>query len=72
MKLALCTVFLLVSLPLFAGDIRVGGSPVGRVESNGDVRIHGSVEGRFEANGDIRVKGSVQGRIESGGTIRQG
>ncbi|MEC9148082.1 MAG: hypothetical protein VX470_04510, partial [Planctomycetota bacterium] len=43
------------------GDIRVGGSSVGRVESDGSIRIRGTVIGKFESNGDIRIKGTVVG-----------
>ena len=52
-------------------NLRLGGSIVGKIESNGDVRIGGSIVGRFEANGDIRVGGSIVGRIEKNGDIRK-
>jgi cytoskeletal protein CcmA (bactofilin family) len=64
-------VVVLLSFAAFAGDIRVRGAIVGRVESDGAVRLRGSIVGRFEPNGDIRVRGSLVGRIESGGHIRK-
>lgn len=54
------------------GEIRVGGSSVGRVESDGTIRIRGRSVGRFESDGDIRIDGRVVGSIESDGTIRKG
>lgn len=52
-------------------ELRKGGSPFARIESNGDVRIQGKIVGRFESDGDIRVKGAIVGRIERDGDIRK-
>ena len=62
---------LMVNGNVMADDLRLGGSIVGKIESNGAVRINGSIVGRFESNGDIRVGGSIVGRIESNGDIRK-
>ena len=61
---------LAVNINVMADNLRLGGSIVGKIESNGDVRIGGSIVGRFESNGDIRVGGSIVGRIENNGDIR--
>ena len=34
------------------------------MESNGDVRKGGSIIGKIEANGDVRERGSIIGRAE--------
>ena len=62
---------LTMNVNVMGDDLRLGGSIVGRIESNGDVRINGSIVGRFESNGDIRVNGSIVGRIEKNGDIRK-
>ena len=72
LRLVMAVALLLtVNLNVMADDLRLGGSIVGRIESNGDVRINGSIVGRFESNGDIRVGGSIVGRIENNGDIRK-
>ena len=72
LRVVMAVVLLLaVNINAMADDLRLGGSIVGKIESNGDVRIGGSIVGRFEANGDIRVGGSIVGRIEKNGDIRK-
>ena len=38
---------LTVNINAMADDLRLGGSIVGKIESNGDVRINGSIVGRL-------------------------
>ena len=65
-------VFLLApTVAMAGGDLRLGGSLVGRIENDGSIRVGGSVVGKFESNGDIRIKGTVVGKIESNGDIRK-
>ena len=68
---AIYCVVLSADLACASGDIRVGGSSVGRVESDGTIRIRGIAVGRFESSGQIRIRGVIVGRIESGGGIRK-
>ena len=71
MRLVMAVALLLaVNVNVMADNLRLGGSIVGKIESNGDVRINGSIVGRFESNGDIRVNGSIVGRVENNGDIR--
>ena len=72
LRLVMAVALLLtVNTNALGDNLRLGGSIVGKIESNGDVRIGGSIVGRFEANGDIRVGGSIVGRIEKNGDIRK-
>lgn len=72
LRLVMAVVLLLAAnVNVMADNLRLGGSIVGKIESNGDVRIGGSIVGRFESNGDIRVGGSIVGRIENNGDIRK-
>ena len=72
LRLVMAVALLLaVNVNVMGDNLRLGGSIVGKIESNGDVRINGSIVGRFESNGDIRVGGSIVGRIENNGDIRK-
>ena len=62
---------LAVNVNVMADNLRLGGSIVGKIESNGDVRINGSIVGRVENNGDIRYKGSIIGRAEQMTNVRR-
>ena len=60
-----------VNVNVLADNLRLGGSIVGKIESNGDVRINGSIVGRVEKNGDIRKNGSIIGRAEQMTDVRR-
>ena len=62
---------LMVNGNVMADDLRLGGSIVGKIESNGAVRINGSIVGRVEKNGDIRKNGSIIGRAEHMTDVRR-
>jgi hypothetical protein len=72
LRLVMAVALLLtVNTNALGDNLRLGGSIVGKIESNGDVRIGGSIVGRFEANGDIRKNGSIIGRAEQMTDVRR-
>lgn len=55
LRVVMAVVLLLaVNINAMADDLRLGGSIVGKIESNGDIRKNGSIIGRAERMTDVR------------------
>lgn len=63
---------LVLAITLLAGDIRQGGSLIGRIESGGGIRKNGSLVRKVEIDGGIRVNGTLAGKVERDGDVRKG